>query len=91
MGLVLSLLEHLCRPTRAAAEEQFRGQARLPRFASPRRYDLRLAPDLAACAFAGSVAVSLAVDASTRSLVLNAADLAVAPGAVSFAPQGSAK
>ncbi|KAL6604594.1 hypothetical protein ACP70R_043021 [Stipagrostis hirtigluma subsp. patula] len=78
----------------AAAEqsaEQFRGQARLPRFAAPRRYDVRLAPDLAACAFAGSVAVSLAVGAPTRFLVLNAADLDVAPGAVSFAPQGSDK
>jgi len=69
--------------------EQFRGQARLPHFATPRRYDLRLTPDLAACAFAGSVAVSLAVAAPTRFLVLNAAELDVAPAGVSFAPQGS--
>ena len=48
--------------------EQFRGQARLPGFAAPRRYDLRLAPDLAACAFAGSVAVDLRVAAPTRFL-----------------------
>lgn len=76
----------------AAAEqsaEQFRGQARLPSFAAPRRYDLRLTPDLAACAFAGSVAVSVDVAAPTRFLVLNAADLDVAPGAVHFTPQGS--
>ncbi|KAL6888903.1 hypothetical protein ACP4OV_009929 [Aristida adscensionis] len=79
----------------AAAEQQsaaqFRGQPRLPGFAAPRRYDLRLAPDLASCAFAGEVAVALAVAAPTRFLVLNAADLEVAPGAVSFAPQGSDK
>jgi puromycin-sensitive aminopeptidase len=69
--------------------EQFRGQARLPTFAAPRRYDLALTPDLAACTFAGSVAVSLDVAAPTRFLVLNAADLDVAPADVSFTPQGS--
>jgi puromycin-sensitive aminopeptidase len=71
--------------------EQFRGQPRLPKFATPRRYDLRLTPDLDACAFSGSVAVSLDVASPTRFLVLNAAELDVAPGAVSFAPQGSDK
>ena len=71
--------------------EQFRGQARLPGFAAPRRYDLRLLPDLAACAFAGSVAVDLHVAAPTRFLVLNAAELDVAPGGVGFAPRGSAQ
>jgi puromycin-sensitive aminopeptidase len=69
--------------------EQFRGQARLPHFASPRRYDLRLTPDLPACVFTGSVAVSIGVAAPTRFLVLNAAELDVATGGVSFAPQGS--
>ncbi|GJN19347.1 hypothetical protein PR202_gb06614 [Eleusine coracana subsp. coracana] len=71
--------------------EQFRGQPRLPKFATPRRYDLRLTPDLDACAFSGSVEVFLDVAAPTRFLVLNAAELEVAPGAVSFAPQGSDK
>lgn len=69
--------------------EQFMGQARLPGFAAPRRYDLRLTPDLDACAFAGSVAVSVDVAAPTRFLVLNAADLDVSPGDVHFTPQGS--
>nr|CAB3449347.1 unnamed protein product [Digitaria exilis] len=69
--------------------EQFKGQARLPGFAAPRRYDLRLTPDLAACTFVGSVDVALAVSAPTRFLVLNAAELDVAPAGVSFAPQGS--
>ncbi|GJM90611.1 hypothetical protein PR202_ga06911 [Eleusine coracana subsp. coracana] len=71
--------------------EQFRGQPRLPKFATPRRYNLRLTPDLDACVFSGSVEVSLDVTAPTRFLVLNAAELEVAPGAVSFAPQGSDK
>uniref|UniRef100_A0A0E0IBI7 Aminopeptidase n=1 Tax=Oryza nivara TaxID=4536 RepID=A0A0E0IBI7_ORYNI len=61
----------------AASPEQFRGQARLPRCASPLSYDLRLRPDLAACAFSGSAAVAVAVSAPTRFLVLNAAELAV--------------
>ena len=69
--------------------EQFRGQSRLPGFAAPRRYDLRLTPDLAACTFAGSVSVSVDVAATTRFLVLNAADLDVSPADVHFAPQGS--
>jgi puromycin-sensitive aminopeptidase len=69
--------------------EQFRGQARLPGFAAPRRYDLSLAPDLTACAFAGSVAVALDVTAPTRFLVLNAAELDVETGGVGFAPKGS--
>uniref|UniRef100_A0A0D9YPC6 Aminopeptidase n=1 Tax=Oryza glumipatula TaxID=40148 RepID=A0A0D9YPC6_9ORYZ len=76
----------------AAAEqsaEQFRGQARLPGFAAPRRYDLRLAPDLDGCAFAGSVDVSVDVTAPTRFLVLNAAELEVAPGGVQFKPHGA--
>ena len=77
----------------AAAEqqsaEQFRGQARLPGFAAPRRYDLHLTPDLDACTFAGSVDVAVDVAAPTRFLVLNAADLDVSPADVHFAPQGS--
>ncbi|CAD6265537.1 unnamed protein product [Miscanthus lutarioriparius] len=59
----------------AASPDQFRGQARLPHFAAPLRYDLRLRPDLAACTFTGAAAVSVAVSAPTRFLVLNAAEL----------------
>ena len=73
----------------AASPDQFCGQARLPHFAAPLRYDLRLRPDLAACTFTGAAAVSVAVSAPTRFLVLNAAELDVAPAGVSFAPQGS--
>ncbi|KAF8697371.1 hypothetical protein HU200_035964 [Digitaria exilis] len=54
---------------------RFQGQARLPRFAAPLRYDLRLRPDLAACTFSGAAAIAVAVSAPTRFLVLNAAEL----------------
>jgi puromycin-sensitive aminopeptidase len=69
--------------------DQFRGQARLPAFAAPRRYDLRLTPDLAACTFSGSVDIALDVAAPTRFLVLNAADLDVSAADVRFTPHAS--
>ncbi|KAL6661427.1 hypothetical protein ACP70R_000811 [Stipagrostis hirtigluma subsp. patula] len=68
----------------AASPDQFRGQARLPRFASPLRYDLRLRPDLAACSFSGAAAIDVAVSAPTRFLVLNAAELAVDRSSIRF-------
>ncbi|XP_042002862.1 aminopeptidase M1-like isoform X1 [Salvia splendens] len=54
---------------------QFRGQPRLPKFAIPKRYDLKLKPDLAACKFAGAVQISVDVVSDTKFLVLNAAEL----------------
>jgi puromycin-sensitive aminopeptidase len=63
---------------------QFRGQARLPRFAAPRRYELHLRPDLVAFTFSGSVAIAVAVSASTRFLVLNTADLSVDRASIRF-------
>ncbi|XP_047051404.1 aminopeptidase M1-C-like [Lolium rigidum] len=63
---------------------QFRGQARLPRFAAPRHYELHLRPDLVACTFSGSVAITVAVSASTRFLVLNAADLSINSSSIRF-------
>ena len=39
---------------------------RLPRTVLPRRYDLRLAPDLEAATFAGTVAIEVEVQAPTR-------------------------
>jgi hypothetical protein len=71
-------------PPRAASPDQFRGQARLPRFATPRRYDFRLRPDLVASTFSGSAAVAVAVSAPTRFLVLNAADLSVDRASIRF-------
>ncbi|KAL0330466.1 UNVERIFIED_CONTAM: Aminopeptidase M1 [Sesamum radiatum] len=53
---------------------QFRGQPRLPKFAVPKRYDLKLKPDLTAFKFAGAVQISVDVVSDTKFLVLNAAN-----------------
>uniref|UniRef100_A0A0E0M0C7 Aminopeptidase n=1 Tax=Oryza punctata TaxID=4537 RepID=A0A0E0M0C7_ORYPU len=71
-------------PATEGPADQFRGQARLPRFAAPRRYELRLRPDLDACVFTGAASVVLDVSAPTRFLVLNAADLAVDRASIRF-------
>ncbi|KAM1021901.1 hypothetical protein ACFX2J_042737 [Malus domestica] len=71
--------------------EQFTGQPRLPKFAVPKRYDVRLKPDLAACKFGGSVDIDLDVVADTKFIVLNAAELSVNAGSVSFTHGGSSK
>lgn len=71
--------------------DHFKGQPRLPKFAVPKRYDIRLKPDLVACTFAGNVAVDLDIVSDTNFIVLNAADLTVAPDAVSFTNSSSSK
>ena len=53
---------------------------RLPRAVVPRRYELRLEPDLGAFAFAGSVGIELEVVEPTSEIVLNAAELEIAGG-----------
>ncbi|GMI94982.1 AMINOPEPTIDASE M1, aminopeptidase M1 [Hibiscus trionum] len=71
--------------------EQFKKQPRLPKFAVPKRYDLRLKPDLSTCKFAGSVSIDVDIVASTRFIVLNAAELSINSGSVSFSPRDSSK
>ncbi|KAF3446074.1 hypothetical protein FNV43_RR11253 [Rhamnella rubrinervis] len=71
--------------------EQFKGQSRLPKFAVPKRYDIRLKPDLESCEFAGSVAIDLDIVGHTRFVVLNVADLSIHDGAVSFTNKNSSK
>ncbi|XP_020184411.1 aminopeptidase M1-C isoform X2 [Aegilops tauschii subsp. strangulata] len=71
-------------PAAGGSADQFRGKARLPSFAAPRRYELFLRPDLVACTFSGSVAISVAVSAPTRFLVLNALDLSVNRTSIRF-------
>ncbi|TQD69588.1 hypothetical protein C1H46_044879 [Malus baccata] len=71
--------------------EQFKGQPRLPKFAVPKRYDVRLKPDLVACKFGGSVDIDLDIVADTKFIVLNAAELSINAGAVSFAHGGPSK
>ncbi|EXB57658.1 Puromycin-sensitive aminopeptidase [Morus notabilis] len=71
--------------------EQFKGQPRLPKFAVPKRYDIRLKPDLISCKFAGTVAVDVDVVADTLFIVLNAADLSVDSASVSFTDRNSSE
>ncbi|VAI17668.1 unnamed protein product [Triticum turgidum subsp. durum] len=71
-------------PAAGGSADQFRGKARLPSFAAPRRYELFLRPDLVACTFSGSVSISVAVSAPTRFLVLNALDLSVNRASIRF-------
>ncbi|XP_040997347.1 aminopeptidase M1-like [Juglans microcarpa x Juglans regia] len=72
------------RPRSRTTMEQFKGQPRLPKFAVPRRYDIRLKPDLEACKFAGSVAIDLDIVDDTKYIVLNAAELSVDNDSVMF-------
>ncbi|XAR69944.1 Membrane alanyl aminopeptidase [Bertholletia excelsa] len=71
--------------------EQFRGQPRLPKFAVPKRYDIKLKPDLVACKFAGFVDISVEVVADTKFIVLNAAELGVDPHSVHFTDQSGSE
>lgn len=75
----------------AQSVDLFKGQTRLPKFAVPRRYDLRLTPDIAACKFTGAVCVVLDIVGETKFLVLNAADLVVTEGSVSFRNRDSSQ
>ncbi|KAL5559479.1 hypothetical protein UlMin_035690 [Ulmus minor] len=71
--------------------EQFKGQPRLPKFAVPKRYSIDLTPDLTSCKFSGSVSVDLDIVSDTSFIVLNAADLSVLSGSVSFTGPNSEK
>ncbi|GAA0142468.1 metalloprotease [Lithospermum erythrorhizon] len=64
--------------------EEFKGEARLPKFAVPKRYDLKLKPDLIDCKFSGWVDISVDVISATKFLLLNAADLSIHPDSVIF-------
>ncbi|KAL0341862.1 UNVERIFIED_CONTAM: Aminopeptidase M1 [Sesamum calycinum] len=57
--------------------EQFKGQARLPEFAVPRRYNLTIKLDLSACTFSGSVLIDVFINGVTKFLVLNALELVI--------------
>ncbi|XVE97719.1 hypothetical protein REPUB_Repub03eG0042900 [Reevesia pubescens] len=81
-------------PSPAASTEQtshFKGQPRLPKFAVPKRYDIHLKPDLSACRFEGNVSIDLDIVADTRFIVLNAAQLSINPGSVTFSRPNSSK
>ncbi|KAM2021115.1 hypothetical protein ACFX16_043174 [Malus domestica] len=71
--------------------EQFKSQPRLPKFAVPKLYDLRLKPDLAACKFGGFVDIDFDIVANTKFIFLNAAELFFNAGSVFFAHGCSSK
>ncbi|XP_058085543.1 aminopeptidase M1-like [Magnolia sinica] len=77
--------------TQKSELQQFRGQSRLPKFVAPKRYDLKLRPDLSACKFTGTVDIDVDVTAETRFIVLNAADLSIDDGSVWFKTRQSDK
>ncbi|XP_076932778.1 aminopeptidase M1-like [Bidens hawaiensis] len=64
--------------------KQFRCQPRLPKFAIPKSYDLKLTPDLTACKFSGTVDIRLDIVADTKFIVLNSADLQIDSKSVRF-------
>lgn len=55
---------------------------RLPRHVLPRRYDLRLEPDLATAIFTGRETVTVEVTQLTRTILLNAVDLTIASAVI---------
>ena len=83
-GIAEEALEVLMMGPPQKSIEQFKGQPRLPKFAVPIRYNIRLKPDLNSCKFAGSVAIELNIVADTSFIVLNAAELSVDTASVSF-------
>nr|POF16052.1 aminopeptidase m1-a [Quercus suber] len=96
VGFVIALASYFYmqsrrRPNLQQSMEQFKGQPRLPKFAVPKRYDIRLKPDLSACKFSGSVAIELNIVADTRFIVLNAAELSVDTPSVSFTHSSNSK
>ncbi|KAL5559486.1 hypothetical protein UlMin_035697 [Ulmus minor] len=64
--------------------EQFRGQSRLPKFAVPKQYTLRLKPDLNSGEFAGYVTIEVEIVADTSYIVLNVADISIRNGSIWF-------
>lgn len=64
----------------AVTEERAEARYRLPRGATPTRYDLVLEPDLEATSFVGSEEVALEVREPLDELVLNAVELEIEPG-----------
>ncbi|XWS70218.1 hypothetical protein CRYUN_Cryun03dG0029700 [Craigia yunnanensis] len=80
-------------PTSQSSEltSHFKGQSRLPKFAVPKRYDIHLKPDLAVCKFGGNVSIDLDIVSDTRFIVLNAAQLSINPGSVTFSHPNSPK
>jgi puromycin-sensitive aminopeptidase len=59
---------------------------RLPRTVLPSRYELELAPDLAAASFTGTVRISAEASVAVDAIVMNAAELSIAAASVNGSP-----
>jgi puromycin-sensitive aminopeptidase len=55
---------------------------RLPRHVVPHRYELQLEPDLTAATFIGHETITLEITQTTRTIILNAADLTVSSAVI---------
>ncbi len=62
--------------------EDTEARYRLPRTVTPSRYELMLAPDLAAGSFEGSEDVTVTVTEPVTEIVLNAVDLEIVRGSL---------
>ena len=65
--------------------EDTEARYRLPRTVTPSRYELMLAPDLAAGSFEGSEDVTVTVTEPVTEIVLNAVDLEIVRGSLDAA------
>lgn len=57
--------------------DEFKGQTRLPNFATPKQYELHLTPNFSTCKFSGKVQINLSINEKTKFLVLNSLELAI--------------
>ncbi|XP_042432854.1 aminopeptidase M1-B-like [Zingiber officinale] len=64
--------------------EQFKGQARLPKFAIPHNYNLSINVDLSNFTFLGVIEITIDIVSPTKYLVLNVADLVVEQSSIWF-------
>ncbi|KAJ4952677.1 hypothetical protein NE237_029509 [Protea cynaroides] len=71
--------------------EEFKGQSRLPKFAVPKTYDLKLKPELVTCKFTGTVNIDIDIVAETKFIVLNTAELNIDHGSICFKSRSLSK
>ncbi|XP_042432857.1 aminopeptidase M1-D-like [Zingiber officinale] len=64
--------------------EQFKGQARLPKFAIPHNYNLSINVDLSNFTFLGVIEITIDIVSPTKYLVLNVVDLVVEQSSIWF-------
>uniref|UniRef100_A0A7N0RE91 Aminopeptidase n=1 Tax=Kalanchoe fedtschenkoi TaxID=63787 RepID=A0A7N0RE91_KALFE len=79
-GFVVGLIV-ACMFVGLSGEEE---QLRLPKFAVPKHYSIRLQPDLVHLKFNGSVEIQVEIVENTTRLILNAAVLDIAKSSISF-------